>query len=549
MGKSVFLKSERDESMRRLPIGVQDFEDMITSGYVYVDKTDLVYKLVTGSKQYFLGRPRRFGKSLLISTLKAYFQGKRELFRGLAIDGLEKEWKSYPVIHLDMTKAGVNLDNFEYRLINSIKFHERMWDLHGDEKSDATTRFDNLIVNAYEKLGERVVVLIDEYDKQLVEYIGNKELHDSFRVKLKDFYGVLKSSDEYLHFSFLTGVTKFSQGSIFSDLNHLADISMNYKYANICGITAEELFNNFEPELLGFAQAKGMHIGEVLAEMKARYDGYSFCREIGGIYNPFSVLNTLETREFRNYWFQTGTPTFLVNSLAEHNFNLVRFNDEITATDDELTDYRAGSSDIVPLLYQSGYLTIKSYVDGDYVLRFPNSEVRYGFTKELFNYYIPDTLRRDFDARKFLRDLHNRDVDGFMYRFQTFFSSIPYDLISKFTAEAHYQSIVFVMATLMGQYAAVEVHSNTGRSDLEITLPETLYIIEFKLSKKQDSAKEAMAQIKNKGYAEQYMVGERPIIKIGVTFDPEKRNIVEWICDTVTPYPLQKKTSTCADER
>jgi hypothetical protein len=344
---------------------------------------------------------------------------------------------------------------------------------------------------------------------------------------LRYFYGVLKSADEHLRFSFLTGVTKFSQVSVFSDLNHLDDISMNNEYANICGMTVKELANNFEPELWALAKANGMNREEVMAEMKARYDGYSFCRKVGGIYNPFSILNTLTTKEFLNYWFRTGTPTFLVKSLAESNLNLVRFNDGITVTVDELTDYRAGSGDIVPLLYQSGYLTIKSYADGDYTLGFPNAEVRYGFTKELFNYCLPATLRQDFDAREFVRDLRNRDVDGFMRRFKAFFSAIPYDLISKFTAEAHYQSIVFVMATLMGQYAAVEVHSNKGRSDLEITLSETRYIIEFKLSGKQD-ADAALAQIKDRGYAEQYMAGGRQIVLVGAVFDPEKRNIVEW---------------------
>ncbi|MDR1603703.1 MAG: ATP-binding protein [Gracilibacteraceae bacterium] len=370
--------------------------------------------------------------------------------------------------------------------------------------------------------------MVDEYDKPLIDALGDEKLHDSLRSELRAIYGVLKKTDQWLHFTFLTGVTKFSQVNIFSDLNHPDDISMNNEYANICGMTAEELANNFEPELWALAKANDMNREEVMAEMKARYDGYSFCRKVGGIYNPFSILNTLKTKEFRNYWFRTGTPTFLVKSLAESNLNLVRFNDGITVNDDELTDYRAGSGDIVPLLYQSGYLTIKSYADGDYTLGFPNAEVRYGFTKELFNYYVPAPLRRDFDAREFVRDLHNRDVDGFMRRFQTFFSSIPYDLISQFTAEAHYQGIVFVAVTLMGQYAAVEIHSSRGRSDLEITLPETQYIIEFKLSKKQDSAKEALAQIKNKGYTEQYMVGGRQIVLVGAVFDPEKRNIVEW---------------------
>ncbi|MDR1523232.1 MAG: ATP-binding protein [Endomicrobium sp.] len=529
--------------MRRLPIGVQDFEDMITSGYVYVDKTDLVYKLVTGSKQYFLGRPRRFGKSLLVSTLKAYFQGKRELFKGLAMEKLENEWKSYPVIHLDMGGADCStIDTFNAWLMSRLKRYENEWGLPNNTDGIPSSQFIDLIVNINKKACQKVVILIDEYDKPLIETLGDEETNDLFRAKLRYFYGALKSADEYLRFTFLTGVTKFSQVSVFSDLNHLADISMNYKYANICGITAEELFNNFEPELLELAQAKGMNIEEVMGEMKARYDGYSFCSKIGGIYNPFSVLNTLDIREFRNYWFRTGTPTFLVKSLAKSSFNLVEFNDGITVTDDELTDYRAGSDNVTPLLYQSGYLTIKTCINNKYtmkyVLGFPNAEVRYGFTQELFNYYTPNTKRQDFDAEKFVQDLHNRDVDGFMHRFQSFFASIPYILISKFTAEAHYQSIVFVIATLMGQHAAVEVYSNKGRSDLEITLPDTRYIIEFKLNKK--DADTALAQINNKGYAEQYMVGECPIIKIGVLFDQEKRNIVEWVYDTATPYPLQK---------
>ncbi|MDR1070296.1 MAG: AAA family ATPase, partial [Gracilibacteraceae bacterium] len=345
--------------MRKLPVGMQNFEEIIQDERVYVDKTDLVYKLAaaTNSKQFFLGRPRRFGKSLLVSTLKAYFEGKKELFQGLALGKLEKDWRRHPVIHLDMSEMGADLGVFEDRLNNRLQAHEKLWDLSGYEKNDPTTRFSNLIENARKKFGEKVVVLIDEYDKQLVESIDDLTLNDSFRKKLKDFYGVLKRADENLRLSFLTGVTKFSKVSVFSDLNHLDDISMDYKYANICGITAEELWNNFEPELRELAERGGVTIEETMAEMKKRYDGYHFCENTEGLYNPFSVLKTLKASKFQDYWFETGTPTFLIKLLERDRFDLSDFAKGVTVPANSITDYRADGNDPTPLLYQSGYLT------------------------------------------------------------------------------------------------------------------------------------------------------------------------------------------------
>jgi hypothetical protein len=515
--------------MRKLSVGMQNFEEIIQDERVYVDKTDLVYKLAaaTNSKQYFLGRPRRFGKTLLVSTLKAYFEGKKELFQRLALGKLEKDWRRHPVIHLDMSRMGADLDVFEKRLIKRLQVHEKLFDLPGDERSDATTRFSELIENACEKFGEKVVVLIDEYDKQLVESIDDLTLNDSFRKKLKDFYGVLKSADENLRLSFLTGVTKFSKVSVFSDLNHLDDISMDYDYANICGITAGELWDNFEPELRQLAKRGGMTIEETMAEMQKRYDGYHFCENTEGLYNLFSVLKTLKTSKFRDYWFETGTPTFLIKLLERDRFDLSGFAKGVTVSASAITDYRADGNDPTPLLYQSGYLTIIDYDKNaeNYTLDFPNREVRQGFFKELLRSYMLKSIPY---ADMFRQTLVDGDLEGFMGYVKTLLQSIPYDLNNKAhkaTQEGYYHELLYVVLSVAGFRPIAEERNAVGRSDLVVETSNTVYIFEFKLDKSVD---EALRQIEEKGYAAPYALANKKIVKIGVNFDSKTRNIADW---------------------
>jgi hypothetical protein len=348
---------------RKLPIGIQDFEDLRTNGYVYVDKTAYLYRLVTEGKPYFLGRPRRFGKSLLLSTLKAYFLGKRELFQeiegqsALAIAGMEKDWAAYPIFHIDLNVANYNSPAaLESALnINLIQF-EDLWGRDPREDT-AATRFLGLIRRACEKSGRKVVVLIDEYDKPLLETMEDPDLNEQIRRELKAFYGILKTADTWLRFVLLTGVTKFAQVSVFSDLNQLRDISLEEGYSGLCGVTPAELVATFEPELKAFAEKRRMTYGETLAEMQKRYNGYHFAKDSEGVFNPFSILNTLAKQDFANYWFKTGTPTFLIKLLQKADFDLRDFERGVSIPAQSIDDYRIQGGNPVPILYQSGYLS------------------------------------------------------------------------------------------------------------------------------------------------------------------------------------------------
>lgn len=376
-------------AIRKLPIGIQNFEDLRSRGFLYVDKTALVYQLVTMGKPYFLSRPRRFGKSLLISTLEAYFEGKKELFKGLAIEKLEQDWIAYPVLHMDLNAEKYDSVQSLDAIIDRYLF---TWeDLWGKDERETTlsSRFFGLLRRIWEKTGKQAVVLIDEYDKPLLQTIHDPVLQEEYRSTLKSFYGVLKSADRYLRFVFLTGVTKFAQVSVFSDLNQLNDISMNPDYATLCGITHEELTANFLPELELLAKANGFSDEETLQLMTRKYDGYHFRDNTPGVFNPFSVLNALQSRRFDNFWFQTGTPTFLVELLKKSEFDLRVLIDGVEAGPSSFTEYRANVNNPIPIIYQSGYLTIKDY-DREfnlYILKFPNEEVEYGFMNFLLPYY------------------------------------------------------------------------------------------------------------------------------------------------------------------
>lgn len=512
---------------RKLPIGIQTFSEIREENYLYVDKTAFVWRIANTGKPYFLSRPRRFGKSLLLSTFEAYFDGKRELFEGLEISSLEKDWKQYPVLHLDL-----NAEKYDspQALVEILSRHLTQWELKygkGEDEETLYGRFAGVIRRASEQAGSGVVVLVDEYDKPLLQTIGNSALLDDYRRTLKAFYGVLKSSDRYLRFVFLTGVTKFAQVSVFSDLNQLNDISMKPQYATICGITQQELEDTFAPELQQLALTNRLTYEDTIEKMKNLYDGYHFCEFSEGVFNPFSVLNVFDGYKFSNYWFQTGTPTFLVQLLQESEYDLRTLIDGLETSASSFTEYRVDANNPIPLIYQSGYLTIKEYNPEFqlYRLAFPNDEVRYGFLNFLVPYYTPvSENEQNFYIGKFVQELRAGDVNAFLTRLQAFFAAFPYDLNEK--TERHYQVVFYLVFKLMGQFTGAEVLSARGRADAVVKTPKYIYVFEFKLF---GTAEEALQQIDDKEYLIPYQADGRELVKVGVEFSAEKRNISRWL--------------------
>ena len=460
-----------------------------------------------------------------MSTLEAYFLGKKELFTGLAMETLETEWKEYPVLHLDLNAR--NYDSKE-ALVAILNQHLEKWEAkYGDEKKERSPeeRFSYLLERIHEASGSQVVILIDEYDKPLLQTIGNEKLQEQYKNILKAFYGVLKSADAHLRFVFLTGVTKFGQISVFSDLNQLKDISMDARYATICGITDKELRRDFQPELEALAANEGLSYEEVCQKMKRMYDGYHFRHNMEGLYNPFSVLNALDSVEFGSYWFSTGTPTFLVQLLKETDYDL-RNLEGIELPVNQFADYRADADYPIPVIYQSGYLTIKGYDKEfqSYTLGFPNEEVKYGFLNFLVPYYTGVSSNENlFNIRHFVNELRSGDANAFLARLRAFFAGIPYELNDK--TERHYQAIFYLVFRLLGQYMEVEERSAKGRADAVVKTKDYVYVFEFKLDGNVD---EALKQIDEKGYLLPYSVDERKLLKIGVSFDSAERNIGEW---------------------
>jgi hypothetical protein len=520
------------DTARKLPIGIQDFEDLRTRGFLYVDKTEYVYRLAMHGKPYFLGRPRRFGKSLFISMLKAYFEGKRELFDGLKIAELEKDWIKYPVIYLDFNKSEYSdVQTLEIVLDAMLKKYEDEYGMQ-DIAAKPSIRFDNLIAEMHKKNGQKVVVLIDEYDKSLVNTMDKLDVNEKIRDVLKGFYGVLKGSDAHLRFVFLTGVTKFSKVSIFSDLNQFIDISLDDRYSGICGITQAEMEENFAPEIAALAEATRKTCEETLLELRKRYNGYHFSENLTSVYNPFSLLNTFAAQKYRYYWFATGTPTFLVKTLRNQNYDIRKFDDDVYIAANSIMDYRIENQNLVPLLYQSGYLTIKSYEqDGDfYVLGFPNEEVKYGFLNELLPAFVqtPITTGR-FSVIEFLQQVRDGDIDGFMTSLKAFFADIPYDAIEqKHRDEQYYQHVFYLLFTLLGQFVQTEVKSNKGRTDAVVKTNGCIYIFEFKMDSSA-TAEDALKQINSKDYAIPYSADHRKTVKVGVEFSQTERVVKRWL--------------------
>ena len=448
----VYCNFKRVECMENkiYPIGIQNFEKIRKDGYFYIDKTALIYQLVKTGSYYFLSRPRRFGKSLLLSTLEAYFQGKKELFDGLAMEKLEKDWIKYPILHLDLNAEKYTAPEALDQVLESAL---RRWEaLYGAQDYERTfaSRFQGIIQRACDKTGQRVVVLVDEYDKPMLQAIGNDELQKSYRETLKAFYGALKSKDGCIKFGMLTGVTKFGKVSVFSDLNNLDDISMRNQYIDICGINEQELHDNLEDELHSLASAQGMTYDEICAKLQEYYDGYHFTHNSIGMYNPFSLLNTFKYNEFGSYWFETGTPTYLVELLKKHHYDLRRMaHEETTAT--VLNSIDSTSDNPIPVIYQSGYLTIKGYDQrfGIYRLGFPNREVEEGFINFLLPFYAnTNAVESQFEIQKFVREVESGDYDSFFRRLQSFFADTPYELVRDL--ELHYQNVLFIVFKLVG---------------------------------------------------------------------------------------------------
>ena len=516
-------------SSKIYPIGIQNFEKIRKDGYFYIDKTALIYQMVKTGSYYFLSRPRRFGKRLLISTLEAYFLGKKELFEGLAIEKLEKDWTVYPIFHMDL-----NTEKYDTResLDSILNFTLEKWEQqYGTAPSETTfaLRFRGLIERAYKQTGQRVVILIDEYDKPMLQAIGNEELQKEFRNTMKAFYSVLKTMDGCIQFAFLTGVTKFGKVSVFSDLNNLDDISMRNQYIDICGVSEKELHDNLEIELHELADIKGVSYHEICDKLREYYDGYHFTHNSIGIYNPFSLLNTFKYKEFGSYWFETGTPTYLVELLKKHHYDLRRMAHEETSVS-VLNSIDSASDNPIPVIYQSGYLTIKGYDEefGIYSLGFPNREVEEGFIKFLLPFYAnTNAVESEFEIQKFVREIRIGDYDSFFRRLRSFFADTPYELIRDL--ELHYQNVLFIVFKLVGFYVKAEYHTSEGRIDLVLQTDKFVYVIEFKLD---GTAEDALRQINEKHYALPFEAGgNRRLFKIGVNFNAKMRNIEKWIVE------------------
>ncbi|WP_337628658.1 ATP-binding protein [Prevotella sp.] len=511
----------------KYPIGIQDFVKLRQGGFAYVDKTKFVYKLADEGSYYFLSRPRRFGKSLFLSTLEAYFLGRKELFEGLAIYDMEKEWKSHPIFYIDLNTANFRDENSLYEVLNS---HVSVWEeMYGAREYETTLalRFKGVIARAAEKGGRGVVILIDEYDKPILQTLRNQELQEKHRSLLKSFYSVLKTQDRYIRFAFITGVTKFGKVSVFSDLNNLMDISMDQRYISICGMTQNELLYNFREGIEQLGEAYGDTEEETLNKLKIRYDGYHFEEDTVGIYNPFSVLNTLAKLRYKDYWFETGTPTFLVDLLKMHNYRLPDITRE-KVSGDVINSIDSMSTNPIPVIYQSGYLTIKGYDERfkKYRLGFPNKEVEEGFLNFLLPLYTSAGNNSPFMVDEFVQDVESGNPERFMQRMKAFFADTSYQVVGN--AELYFQNAMYLVFKIMGFYTQVERPTSDGRIDAVIQTPDYIYIIECKLDR---TADEALRQINDSDYAAPFSMDKRRIYKIGVNFSSQTRGVEQWIIE------------------
>jgi hypothetical protein len=512
---------------KRYPIGIQTFSEIITGNYYYVDKTQYVYDM-TRLKYVFLSRPRRFGKSLLTTTLESYFLGRKELFKDLAIDSLETEWKTYPVLHFDMSWAKLGtIENISMMLDDQLGTYERKYEIP-KETDDFGGRLKKLIVGCAEKYKVQTVVLIDEYDSQLLNVIDNPDKLDPVRNFIRSFYAPLKACDAYIRFVFITGITKFSQLSIFSELNNLANISMVPEYTAICGITQTELETQLTEGIRDLSESEDMTCEEMLALLKRNYDGYHFSKRSEDIYNPFSLMYVFGLKNLDNYWFASGTPTFLIKLIKKFGLNVAQI-DSAASASSEFDAPTEGMTSILPILYQSGYITIKDYdKDTDrYSLGIPNKEVAYGLMNALVPYYVsPDTLTTSNTMIDMYSDLRHDDMDSALNRLKVFMAALPYELENK--TEKHFQTIIYVIFKMMTKYVDVEIRTATGRIDMVIMTKTCIYVMEFKLDK---SAEEAIAQIDTKDYLVTYTLDNRKKVKVGINFSSKTRTLDSWMIE------------------
>ena len=518
-------------ALKLYPVGIQTFERIRKENKLYIDKTEYIYRMThSGGCYFFLSRPRRFGKSLLVSTFESYFSGKKELFEGLAIEKLEQEWMEYPVLHFDMSGGKhMEKEQLEDYLSNRLEAEERKWGIT-HTKRGANDRLTELITTAYEISGKQVVVLIDEYDAPMLDVAHDKETLDVLRNVMRNFFSPLKMCEPMLRFVFLTGITKFSQVSIFSELNNIKNVSLDDEYAGVCGITKEELLTQMSEDIDVLAEAQGMTREETIAKLKENYDGYHFSPASPDVFNPYSLLNCFDDKNFGAYWFSSGTPTYLINMLRKFKVLPAKIGRSLARSSafDAPTE---NLKTITPLLYQSGYITIKGYdkMSQLFTLDLPNKEIKVGLFESLLPYYLEGMYAEEGDVviAQMSVLIRQGDMDGALRLFQEFLGTVPY--CNNTNYEGHYQQVLFIIFTLLTHFVVdVEVHTPNGRVDVVMETEDTLYLIELKLNK---SAQSAMQQINLKQYGQRFARCGKPIVKVGVNFDAKKGNIEDWIIE------------------
>ena len=521
---------------RKYPVGIQTFERIRKENYLYIDKTDLIWKMTKESPFVFLSRPRRFGKSLLTTTLDSYFQGRKDLFEGLKIMALEREWESYPVIHVDLSAAKNQPDSIELQKTILFIMKPLIEEFGKDDDEQTPGKLlSGMIRRAYEKSGKQVAVIIDEYDAPLLEVLHEEERLPEFRRVMQEFYQPLKVSEAMIKFCFITGITKFSQLSIFSTINNLTNISMDSKYAAICGITEDEFATDMAPDIAMLAEAYECTPEEMHAKLKLQYDGYRFADVSPEIYNPFSLLKCFSQKKIANYWFESGTPTFLIRQMQHFRTDIMGM-DRIEASATSFDRPTEAMTTALPLLYQSGYITIKDYdrETESYILSIPNKEVRVGLIDGLIPAYtgLDGSLVQDGFALKFYRALRKDDMTAAMDEMKAFLASIPYEegfkkkLADVAASEGFYEYTFWLIFNMMNVYARTQVKCHGGRIDFVVLLPETTYVFELKVN---GTAQEAIDQINSKGYALPYQTEGRRVVKIGVQFNRETMTIEDYI--------------------
>ena len=523
---------------RRYPVGIQTFSRLRKEGYVYIDKTDLMWRMTRVSPYIFLGRPRRFGKSLLTTTLCSFFSGERELFEGLKVMELEKEWKRYPVLHIDVStaKGQENVEMLRNALLRQMR---PLISLYGSSPDEITPGavFDGLIHRAYEQTGDQVVVVIDEYDAPLLDVLHEEELLPAFRRVMQEFYQCLKANEAMIRFCFITGITKFSQLSIFSTLNNISNISLDPQFAAICGITGEEIDTQMQPDVERLAREYEVTPAEMRKMLRDTYDGYRFSRNSPDIYNPFSLMKAFNHCELRNFWFESGTPSYLMRQMRRFRTDITKMDDLVVSSDafDQPTENMV---DALPLLYQSGYLTIKDYdrIGQEYTLGIPNKEVRVGFTKGLLPLVTgvaAEGVRSGFAVR-FWRALRANDTPLALEELKAYLESLPYvegfkkKLEEVAVAEGFYEWSFYLIFSMLNVYVQTQVKCARGRADMVVFMPDAIYVMELKLN---GTAQDALDQIHDKGYAARYATDGRRIVKVGMGFSVEKRALTDYIIE------------------